>query len=97
MASSSKGTARKKKDAPITDETEWENHWLLRVPEPFADRLRKFCDSRPPSERIRVKFDQDQRHGTLSVGTNTLHFTVYDLPCIIEVSVLFNPILTIFA
>jgi|EndMetStandDraft_8_1072994.scaffolds.fasta_scaffold1695957_1 hypothetical protein len=93
MASTSKGggnpaPVRKKKDAPITDETDWENHWLLRVPETFADRLRAFCAHHPPGERLRIKFNQDQRSGTLHVGQDTLHFTAYDLPCIVEVMAL---------
>lgn len=84
-AGPSKGTTRKKRDAPVTEETDWENHWLLRVPESYADRIRTFCETRNPRERFRIKFNQDQRHGTLQIGSNQLHFTAYDLPCIIEV------------
>ena len=89
-AGAAKATTKKKKDAPITDETDWENHWLLRVPESFAERARQFCETRAPKEKIRIKFNEDQRHGTLHVGSDTLHFTAYDLPCIIEVSVYFQ-------
>lgn len=81
----SKSSGRRKKDASITDENEWENHWLMRVPESFADRVRNFCQSHSSKDRLRIKFDQDQRHGTLKIGADTLHFTAYDLPCIIEV------------
>jgi len=82
---SSKTGGKKKREAPITDESEWENHWLLRVPESYADRIRAFCETRVPSEQLKIKFDPDQRSGTLDVGKNRLHFTIYDLPCIIEV------------
>jgi hypothetical protein len=86
-AGPSKSTTRKKKDAPVTEESDWENHWLLRVPETYAEQLRKFCETRSPKEKLRIRFDQDQRHGTLSIGANTLYFTIYDLPCIIEVEI----------
>jgi len=77
--------SRRKKDTQLEDENDWENHWLLRVPADYAERVRKFCEMETPQEKLRIKFNQDQRHGTLSIGQNTLHFTVYDLPCIIEV------------
>jgi TATA-binding protein-associated factor Taf7 len=76
---------RRKKDAPLNDEYEWENQWLLRVPENYAERIRQFCETQTPKDRLKIRFNQDQRHGTLQVGQNALHFTVYDLPCIIEV------------
>ncbi|KAI6191115.1 TAFII55-N domain-containing protein [Aphelenchoides bicaudatus] len=85
MTSSSTSKIRRKKDTPLNDEFEWENHWLLRVPENYSERIRQFCETQTSKDRLKVKFNQDQRHGTLQVGPNTLHFTVYDLPCIIEV------------
>ncbi|CAD5230313.1 unnamed protein product [Bursaphelenchus okinawaensis] len=71
--------------APSDPDVEWENHLLLRVPQEYADRVREFCTDANPDDHFNINFHPELRKGTLHLGRETLHFTIYDLPCIIEV------------
>ncbi|CAD5233820.1 unnamed protein product [Bursaphelenchus xylophilus] len=84
----SKYQPKRKSTAPQTPsdpDVEWENHLLLRVPTEFADRVRRFCTEATPEEQLHINFHPELRKGILQIGRDVLHFTIYDLPCIIEV------------
>ncbi|KAI6174093.1 Transcription initiation factor TFIID subunit 7 [Aphelenchoides besseyi] len=70
----------------LDDQTDWENHYILRVPKEYAQRVRTFCNDANSNEQLRINFNPDLRKGTFRIGNDLLHFTTYDLPCILEVN-----------
>ncbi|KAI6226793.1 TAFII55-N domain-containing protein [Aphelenchoides besseyi] len=70
----------------LDDQTDWESPYLLRVPKEYAQRVRSFCNNANPNEQLRINFNLDLRKGTFRIGNDLLHFTTYDLPCILELN-----------
>lgn len=68
----------------------WENHFIIRFSPEIASKVQHFLEQdkhQIGNERIGISFDQDLRTGSVHFEQNSMLFSLYDLPCLIEVCV----------
>ena len=79
--SQSSGVGKLKLSAKLL---ELENEFILRLPQPYAEKLEEALNNGEIKDRLTIEMHADDRHGTVKFDGAAFGAKLVDMPCIVE-------------